>query len=72
VSNLRIFREKAGISQAELARRIGVSSPLLCQVEKGIRMAWPKLLRRAAEVLQIPYSALEPDLRREGGKNNAQ
>jgi transcriptional regulator with XRE-family HTH domain len=67
-TNLRIFREKVGISQTELARKIGIARPLLAQVELGQRLPWPKLIKRAAQILDIPYSALEPDLKREGGK----
>lgn len=64
MSNLKVFREKAGLSQSELARRINVKQPSISQVENGDRRPWPKLLKAAAEALDIPYSALEPDLKR--------
>lgn len=61
-TNLKFFREKAGITQAEFARRIGVKPPLLCQVENGQRKPWPKLLKDAATALDVPETALLADL----------
>jgi DNA-binding XRE family transcriptional regulator len=51
---LRDFREHLGLSLAEFARRLGVSSSLVCRIELGREQAYPKFRRRAAEVLGIP------------------
>ena len=40
--NLRRLREAANLSQAELARRVQVSAPMICQIERGTKA--PSLL----------------------------
>lgn len=64
MTNLRLLRKKLGIKQKDLAEAVGVKPPLLCQVENGDRLPWPKLLRAAAEAMGVPFSILEPDLKR--------
>lgn len=59
--NLKYFREKAGLSQRELASRLGLSnSSSIYQLEKGIRTSnvRPKTVARIAEVLGILPSLL--------------
>ena len=59
-NRVREYRQKAGLSQAELARRSHVASPNLSGVERGDRLAWPKLRRRLAKVLKVPEAELFP------------
>ena len=63
MTNLRHFRQEKELTQADMAKRLGISQPLLAQVELGDRKPYRKLLKKAAVILRIPYSALEPDLR---------
>jgi len=61
IENLvRQFREQAGLSQAELARRTHTASPNLSAVERGQRVAWPKLRRRLARALRCTEAELFP------------
>jgi DNA-binding XRE family transcriptional regulator len=50
---VRQMREEAGLTQAELARRIGVSQPVVSRLEKGQDRRAPRFetLRRIGEVL---------------------
>jgi transcriptional regulator with XRE-family HTH domain len=59
-NRVREFRERAGLSQAELARRCHVASPNLSAVELGQRLAWPKLRRRLARSLKTTETDLFP------------
>lgn len=64
-NQVREFREKAGLSQAELARRSRTASPNLSAVERGERQAWPKLRRRLARALKCSESDLFSEERAE-------
>lgn len=48
---LRQVRERAGLAQAELARRIGVDRSSLCNLESGKRKPRPGTLLRIVQVL---------------------
>lgn len=61
VNRIREFREKAGISQSELARRAGIAEPNLSKIENGLWPAWPKVKRRLARVLKVRISDLFPE-----------
>lgn len=52
-------REKAGLSQAELARRCGWSRSTICEYEAGTRSATPGNLLKIAEALNCPVVFLE-------------
>jgi transcriptional regulator with XRE-family HTH domain len=52
-------REKAGLTQAELARRVGVSVALVNMIESGDRNATPAMLLRLAAALNCPVVVLE-------------
>lgn len=57
--NLRLLREKKGISQAELARRIGVSRSVISNYEAGKRsqISTPYIVAIAA-ALDVPWQEL--------------
>lgn len=57
---LRDRRQKAGLDQAELARRIGVSRQWLVEVERGKPRAEVGLVLRALNVLDIPLEIGRP------------
>ncbi len=36
--NVRRLREKAGLQQAELANRVGISRAMMCQIERSMKI----------------------------------
>lgn len=50
---LRELRQRTGISLREASRRSGVSDPYLSQVERGLRMPGPNILKRLAPVYGV-------------------
>jgi transcriptional regulator with XRE-family HTH domain len=50
---LRQARERAGVSQRELARRLNVSQQSIAQHERGQRLPRPERLRALAVALQV-------------------
>lgn len=51
---IRRLREAAGLSQAELARRAGISRSLVCEIESGTRSLTPATRTKIATVLALP------------------
>jgi len=68
-NRVRERREQAGLSQAELARRVHVASPNLSAIENDQRVAWPKLRRRLARSLKTTEVDLFPGEQTVGSKN---
>jgi transcriptional regulator with XRE-family HTH domain len=59
VLNLRSYREKAGLSQAELAKAVGVRQATISDLETGkSRRVELDLLERLAEALGVKAPAL--------------
>ena len=50
-------RERAGLTQVQAARRLGVSQPYLSQLERGDRPVTEELARRAATAYRLPATA---------------
>lgn len=59
-NRLKEFRERAGLSQVELARRARIASPNLSSIERGRLVAWPKVKRALAKALKCTESELFP------------
>jgi transcriptional regulator with XRE-family HTH domain len=57
---VRTLRTTRGLSQAELARRIGISPSALSQVERGVRGLSAESLIRIWEVLGVPFGPGDP------------
>ena len=55
IRNLRVSR---GLSQSELARRIGSSSSYLCRIEAGERMPSPPMMLKMSRALGCEYGEL--------------
>jgi len=55
---LKSYRERAGISQAELARRCEVSQPTICDIENGRHMPSVELLKRISKVTRLSADKL--------------
>lgn len=49
--NLKKLREKKGLMQSELAERVGISRPLLCQMKRGTRSLSLPLAKEFSEIL---------------------
>ena len=59
-NNVRAIREKAGLSQTELARQACIANSNLSAIEHGKREAWPILRRRLARALKCTEADLFP------------
>ncbi len=57
-NRVREYREKAGLTQVELARRARIASPNLSSIERGRLVAWPKVRRALAKALKTTESEL--------------
>lgn len=58
---IRAFRKLKGLTQQQLAVRLGVSVAVLGSLERGTRKPEPKLLMRIAETLGVSYEELTAD-----------
>lgn len=59
-NRIKEFRERAGISQVELARRARMASTNLSSIECGRLAPWPKVKRALARILKTPIAELFP------------
>jgi Predicted transcriptional regulator with C-terminal CBS domains len=57
-NRVRLIRQALGISQAELARRVGVNASLLSRAERGEIRPWPRLRRATADALGVSETVL--------------
>ena len=55
---LTYLRKEGGVSQVDLANRMGVSKGLICDIEKGRRHASIKLSLAVAKALKFPREVL--------------
>lgn len=55
---LRKAREKRGLTQAELAKRVGVTRVTIAYLETGKRQPSMDLLHRLAKALRVPVERL--------------
>ena len=62
-NRVRVIRQALGISQAELARRVGVNASLLSRAERGEIRPWPRLRRATADALGVSETVLFGDER---------
>lgn len=59
-NNLKKYRRKAGLTQAELSKLTKVHRNHISNFETGAERPWPKFRRRAAEILGVPECDLFP------------
>ena len=57
-SPIKLWREHRGLTQQELARRVGISKPYLSQIETGKRQGTVETLSAIARSLDVPLDAL--------------
>jgi transcriptional regulator with XRE-family HTH domain len=56
--NMKVQRQILGISQAQLAERVGTSANYIAQIETEMRFPTPEMLERIAVALEIDPPAL--------------
>ena len=59
-ARIKEFREAAGMSQVELARRARIASTNLSAIECGRLAPWPKVKRSLARILKVSQRDLFP------------
>lgn len=57
---LAFFRKKRGISQGNLAKRVGITQGYLSEIEIGRKSGDVQTLRRLADALKVPLDSLVP------------
>ena len=57
---IKVLREKAGLSQSELAKRAGIPQPHLSRLENAEHSPTHKTLSRIAKALGVPVGDLDP------------
>ena len=50
------IRKKRGLTQVEVAEKVGISQPSLCVIERGITSPRPDTAKKIAEVLDFPWT----------------
>lgn len=61
-ARLRAARRAAGLTQAALAGRLGITKAYVCQVERGYRTPTLDWLRDTARAIGCDPASLDPDL----------
>lgn len=56
--NIKKYREKKGLTQVNLAVRLGFSQEYICRIEKGKKYMSLKKLFELADVLEVPVKDL--------------
>jgi DNA-binding XRE family transcriptional regulator len=57
-SPVKLWREHRGLTQQELAARVGISKPYLSQIETGKRQGRVDILSAIARSLEVPLDVL--------------
>jgi len=57
--SIALMRERLGVSQVALARRLGMTKPQLCKIEKGTSEPRPETLERIARALGVTTESLQ-------------
>lgn len=58
---IRAARKEAGLTQGELAEKLGISAQGIAQWENGVRNAKLGTIKKVAEALDVPFRSLIPD-----------
>lgn len=59
--NIRLARERAGLKQADLAERAGVTQAMMCQIERGTKNPSLQIGAEIARVLNCSLDSLLED-----------
>ncbi len=60
-ANLKRLRLSKNMSQADLAKAVSVTQPMIAQIERGTKSLTMELGREISEVLEVPIDALLED-----------
>lgn len=69
-NRLKEYRERAGLSQTELAWLARMASQNISAIERGTLAPWPRARRALAEALKIAETELFPEESRHGKDNS--
>lgn len=58
MTKLEFIRREKGLSQRELARRIGINASAVVQIERRNRKSWPKLRKQLSNALETKEKEL--------------
>ena len=56
--NIKIFRARRGLSQADLSEKADISIPFLSNIERGIKYPQPNMLAKIANSLGVEVNEL--------------
>jgi transcriptional regulator with XRE-family HTH domain len=56
--NIKIFRARRGLSQADLAEKADISIPFLSNIERGIKYPQPEMLAKIVNTLGVEVNEL--------------
>ena len=56
--NIRVLRERSGMSQAQLAEKAGVSQAMMCQIERGTKNPSLQVGKEIACALNVTIESL--------------
>jgi len=56
--NIKIFRARRGLSQADLSEKADISIPFLSNIERGIKFPQPDMLAKIANSLGVEVNEL--------------
>ena len=60
-NRLKEYREKAGLSQTELAWRARMAGQNISAIERGTLAPWPRAMKVLAEALNVSETELFPE-----------
>lgn len=65
-NRLKEYRERAGLTQTELAWRARVASQNISAIERGTLAPWPRVKEAISKALKVPESELFPEACEDG------
>ncbi len=68
-NRLKEFRERAGLSQTELAWRAKMAGQNISAIERGTLAPWPRARKALAEALKVAETELFPEENKHGKDN---
>lgn len=57
-ANIKKIRVSAGLTQLQLAKKVGVSEPMICQIERGTKIPTVILAKEIADALNVNINEL--------------
>lgn len=57
-ANIKKIRVSVGLTQLQLAKKVGVSEPMICQIERGTKMPTVILAKEIADALDVDIKKL--------------